>query len=448
MRVDSVLKIGWEELTAVEWRKLLKSLTFVKPNGDVVICYRKRMSKGDYIIPRGAWFLLPDHIVYDDNRTRPKLPTLDFKLTLDAIEIDPRFKGQAQAVKDMLAQEQGLVIRPPGTGKTQIVLAFAAVCQTRVLVLVHTEDILDQWVRYIEKAIPEMKGKVGIIRGKQKKIGQITIATVQTLNRSYLEAGVKWWSQWGALIADEAHHVSAPTWEAVLNNCPAYYRFGFTASPTRADGLHPTMRFLVGPIIHRQKFSSSVALTVKPKRTEFRALYRGPFDWGTLVEKLVTNDERNRQIAIVADHEVKNGNSILILSRRIEHLERIREEMRTDDGQVEILTGSRSKVDRKRILKDFTDGKIRCLLSTQLADEALDVQRLNRICLTFPGKAEGRLIQQVGRAIRQHPEKKDAVIYDFVDHRVGVLRRQWDQRKRIYSKEKISIAKKGILQWR
>jgi len=445
VKVDSVLKIRMDELTTAEWRKLEKALSFVKPNGDMVFCYRKRIAHGDYVLPRGAWYLLPDHIRYEDNRTRPKLPMLDFTLTLDAVEIDPRFKGQVQAVQEMLVEEQGLVIRPPGTGKTQIVLAFAAICQTRVLVLVHTEDILKQWVEYIERSIPEMKGKVGVIRGKTCNIRQITVATVQTLSRSYLDAGKEWWSQWGALVADEAHHVSAPTWEAVINTCPAYFRFGFTASSTRADGQHPTMRFIVGPIIHRQKFTSAVKLSVIPKKTNFTALYRGPFDWGPLLNALTTDDERNEQIAEVVDDEINDGNSVLVLSRRIEQLDRIAACMSEPS---EILTGKRSKKDRARILADFRSGKLRCLLATQLADEALDVQRLNRICLVHPGKAEGRLIQQVGRAIRMHPEKKDAKIYDFVDSRVGVLRRQWNERKRVYAKEKIPLVKERVLSWR
>jgi superfamily II DNA or RNA helicase len=446
MKVDALLKISMSELTLAEWKALEKALTFVKPNGDVVISYRKRITKGDYVIPRGAWYLLPDRIRYDDRRTRPVMPLLDFKLTLDAVEIDPRFKGQSQAVQDMLTNEQGLVIRPPGTGKTQIVLAFAAVCQTRMLVLVHTEDILNQWAEYIGKAIPEMRGKVGVIRGQECKIGQITIATVQTLYKSYLDKGTQWWAQWGALVADEAHHVSAPTWEAVINGCPAYYRFGFTASPTRADGMQQTMRFIIGPVIHRQKFSSPIDLEVRPQRTEFKALYRGPFDWGSLLDKLIGDKKRNLQISKVANREIAEGNSVLILSRRIEHLENILALI--DSDAAVIHTGKMSRAKRKQQLADFKAGKIRCLLSTQLADEALDVQRLNRVILTFPGKAEGRLVQQVGRALRTHAEKKDAVIYDFVDHRIGILRRQWDQRKKTYRKEGIPIHKKGMLKWR
>lgn len=439
MIVSRWLKVGIPELTARQWRDLEKKLSYMKPNGDLVISYRRNLMKGWYILPRGAWNLLPDSIEYEDKRSKPKMPELNFTVELDRTDLDPRYEGQSKCVEAMIVQQQGLLLRPPGTGKTQIALAFAAKARTRTLIVVHTEDILNQWVEYTEKAIPELKGKVGVIRGKTCKIGHITIATVQTLNRSYLYKGREWWEQWGAVICDEAHHVAAQSWEAVLNTSPAFYRFGFTASATRADGMHPTMRFLIGPVIHRQKFSSPVKLEVVPVRTDFKALYRGHFDWTRLVNALVKDRKRNKLIAGIADAEVEAGNSVLVLSRRIEHLEEIAQAMRED---CEILAAATtSKAERKRILAAFKAGEVRCVLATQLADEALDVPRLNRVLLTHPGKHEGRIIQQIGRAIRVHGDKEDAVIYDFVDRRVGVLMRQWDQRKHTYQKEKISIRK-------
>jgi len=373
------------------------------------------------------------------------MPKLNFTLKLDDTEKDERFKGQSEAVAAMFREEQGLVIRPPGTGKTQIALAFAAECETRTLVLVHTEDILQQWIEYVERSLPELKGKVGVIRGGTCTVGHITIATVQTLYRSYLDAGKKWWSQWGCVIADEGHHVAAPSWEAVLNSLPAYYRFAFTASATRADGMHPSMRFIIGPVIHKQKFSSPVKLTVRTRKTRFHMIYRGAHDWGKLLNALVRDKKRNQLIARIADREAEQGNTSLILSRRIEHLELIQKQI---TGHSEILTGAKSKKDRKRILADFKAGKIPILLSTQLADEALDVQILNRVFLTHPGKHEGRIIQQIGRALRTHADKDDAVIYDFVDRRVGPLRRQAAKRRQAYRANKITVKKSHKLKLR
>lgn len=432
MIVGSQLSVGFDELSEGEWKRLLSKLSF-SLDGDVVHCYRRLLTKGVYKLPRGAWSLLPNHIVYHDKRSCPPAPEYDFTLKLDDTDKDPRFSGQSDAVTAMFEHEQGLLIRPPGTGKTQIALAFAAKVKTKTLVLVHTDDILRQWVSAVEEVMPD--APVGVIRQRQFSIGHVTIAMVQTLNKRYMHKSRSWWQQWGCVIADEAHHVSAPTWEAVMNRCYAKYRFGFTASETRADGMHPTMKFIVGPVIHKMKFSSTVKLTVEPTQTGFRYLYRGRWDWMPLLEALTADEGRNRKIAEVIDREIADGNSVLVLSRRIGHLGNIAGFVQAD---AEILTGKRSRTDRKRILRDFRDGRLKCLLATQLADEALDVPRLNRVVLTFPGKHEGRIIQQIGRALRTHPSKSDAKIYDMVDE-VGVLRHQYSQRVKTYNTNRISV---------
>jgi len=424
------ISIQDEELSDKEWQRLLNKLTFLNGEQEVVECYRRDFLKEKIVIPRGAWNLV-EHLDYYDRRVMPPAPKLKFTIKLDDIEIDKRFKGQSEAVEAMLKYEQGQVIRPPGTGKSQIVLSFVAKCRTTSLIIVHTEDILQQWIEYARQAIPEIE--IGVIRGKQCEVRHLTIATIQTL-KNYSSSS--FWKQFGAIIADEAHHGAAPSWEATMNLSPAFYRFGVTASPTRADGMHPALKFIFGPVIHEQEFSSPVKLKVVPVRTKFKYRYRGAFDWSRMLNALVRDDERNKQIAEVANDEIARGNSCLILSRRIEHLERIAALM---DTPIEILTGKRRRVDRKRILEDFRSGASQCIAATQLADEALDVPRLNRVILTHPGKHEGRIIQQIGRAIRTHPDKQNAIIYDIVDMKVRPLRRQWSQRKATYHKAGISI---------
>ncbi len=443
MIVNNFIRISNDELTSKQWNKLFKELTFVTDGGDVVQCYRQLLTRGYTKIPRGAWYLLPDSITYHDRRVCPKRPAFDFKLKLDDLEKSARFVGQSDAVAAMMEHEQGLIVRPPGTGKTQIALAFAAQARTRTLVIVHTEDILNQWREYAASAIPD--AKIGVVRGKREIIGDITIATVQTLRRYISTRDKRWWAQFGAVILDEAHHASAASFEAVLNTCPAKYRFGFTASPTRADGMHPSMKFIIGPIIHRQKFSSPVDLKVKRVKTGFKFNYRGRYDWSRMLNALITDNRRNRKIAKVVDREVTEGNSVLVLSRRIEHLERIAEACKSE-GEI-LAAATRTKAERRSVLAGFKDGSIRVVFATQLADEALDVQRLNRVILTHPGKHEGRIIQQIGRAIREHPDKRNAVIYDMVDWNIRILRRQWNERKRTYKKNGIRIAKRR-LKWR
>jgi superfamily II DNA or RNA helicase len=445
MRVDSVLNIGTAELSQREWRSLFSKLRYVDDDGVMFEPWMVLPHKRVVRIPRGAWNLLPGHIEYEDARVCPPGVEFPFMGSLDQTTKDGRtFEGQKDALRTMLLQEQGLVIRPPGTGKTEIIVAFLALVATKSLVLVHTEDILQQWIARCEMLIPD--ASIGVIRGKEFRIGDVTIATVQTFRREINIRGKALAEKFGAVVLDEAHHAPASTFDEVLNQMPAKYRLGVTATDTRADGKHPYMRTVIGPVIYRQKFASKVPVICVPvKSHKFYYGFRGPWDWANLVNALVDDEKRNAVIAKIASAEIRQGNSILVLSRRIEHLEKIKAEITSKDGEVEILTGARTKVDRSRILADFRAGRVLCLLATQLADEALDVPILSRVILTFPGKHGGRLIQQIGRAIREHPEKEDAIIYDVVDEKVGVLRRQWMQRKQAYKQMKIKVKKGGVL---
>ncbi len=98
-----------------------------------------------------------------------------------------------------------------------------------------------------------------------------------------------------------------------------------------------------------------------------------------------------------------------------------------------------NKIEREQIIRDFRRGKILCLLSTQLADEAIDIPRLNRIILTFPGKHDGRIIQQVGRGARSSPGKNETIVFDMVDTGIHVLERQYALRKKAYKSMKIEV---------
>ncbi|MBA3752972.1 MAG: hypothetical protein H0X01_02255 [Nitrospira sp.] len=199
------------------------------------------------------------------------------------------------------------------------------------------------------------------------------------------------------------------------------------------------MKLVIGPIIYKQKFKSKVPVKVIPiKQHKFFYRMRGPWDYRTMLDKLVSDETRNKTIAAQADKMIRQGHSVLVLSREIQHLKNIRAEMKED---AELLTGERTKEERKLILHQFREGGIKCVLATQLADEALDVPILSCVILTFPGKHEGRIVQQVGRALREHPTKLDSVVVDIVDDHCGVLRKQWMERKRAYKKMGISIQK-------
>lgn len=439
MRVSNTLRIGVDELSEGEWRKLFRALRYQDRQGNVYEPWKISPRTSEVILPRGAWSLLPDKISYQDERVAPDQPEFPFTGILDYVDefSGKSFSGQKDALRAMLFQEQGIVLAQPGFGKTQVALAFAAVAETPTLVLVHTKDILQQWIDRCAEVIPD--ATVGVIQGSKHTIGEITIATVQTFKNSVVE-DTDLRRAFGCVILDECHHAAAESFGNLLNDMPAKYRFGFTASETRADGNHPYTRLVIGPIIYRHKFESKVPVHVVPlKGHKFHYGYRGSWDWRNLIEALINDEDRNLAIATTVDEEIDRGNTTLVLSREIKHLENIKAQMLHQD--VPILKGDLPAIERHRILNAFRAGEITCVLATQLADEALDVPILSRVVLTFPGRHDGRLIQQVGRALREHDSKEGSIIYDVVDDRVTPLRRQWMERKRAYGKMKIKVRK-------
>src|SRR5688500_14679908 len=335
-KIDSYVTLPSEVLSQSEWREVRPACTDLAAGGTVYECIRPRVRSSAVRLRRGAWSYLPDHVRYRDRRSFPKYPKIELSpnFKLDAKLPDGReFHGQRDAVRAILENEQGIVLRPPGSGKTQIAVAFIAAAATSVLVLVHTEDVLEQWRKYFKDAgIPDVS--IGIIRGQQRRPKQVTLCMVQTFYKEMIDNPERWRDEFGAVIVDECHHAPAATWEVILNNLNARYRIGLTASATRADGHHPYIRLLIGPVIHKQPFESKVKLHVEVVRTDFQYRYRGSWDWGNLLRALIRDPGRNDLIAGIADGQIRRGRSVLVLSRNIEHLERIAERM---DERSEIL---------------------------------------------------------------------------------------------------------------
>lgn len=438
MKLDSIITIGKDELTKREWEKLLLKLTFRDADDDEISAFRYIPRRDVVQMPRGAWSLLPSHLEVDDRRSRPKLPMVEFVQTLDA----PGYSGQKAAVAAMFEHEQGQVIAPPGVGKTQIGMAFAAACQTRTLVLVHTQDLFKQWLDRAAETCPDME--VGRIQGSTCEIGHVTIATAQTLKR-YLEAGPKFWRQFGCILVDEAHHAAAETWEWLLNVCPAHYRFGVTASEKRSDGRQAMVRFNIGPVIFKVKFKSQVPMRVVPLSTKFHSKWNGTM-YTRIIKQLVSDEDRNMLIAKVALEEIAEGNTVLILSRQIKHLENISKAMDWLQPNLQerekwrIVTGKIARQSRDKYIRQMREGELQCILGTQLFEEGVDIPILNRIVLAYPG-TEITALQKVGRGSRRYEGKTETIVYDLLDDLCRPLAKQYLRRRTWYKSVGIKVEK-------
>lgn len=353
---------------------------------------------------------------------------------------------QALAVDAMVRGVQGSVVMPPGAGKTATGTAAIARLEQPTLVIVHTHDLVEQWRQSVERFLGV---KAGVVSDGQRSIEPITVATVQTLVRMSGDELGDLLRHFGCVIVDEAHHAPASTFRMVLSAMPARYRFGLTATPEREDGLSPLLDLTLGERLFEIGYPELVeggflqAPEVRPIYTSFDFDYGGPDDMHACMDALVTDEERNGLIVELAAREATDGHTVLVLSGRVAHCRRLAMLIRERGGEAEVLVGAVKKPQRKEILDRFRSGALPVVVASTLADEGLDVPRMDRVILAFPGRTKGRTAQRLGRLMRPHPDKRSSILFDLVDAAVTPLLRQFRERNRLYKRLAAGIQRRG-----
>ena len=168
--------------------------------------------------------------------------------------LDVAFAGtlrldQEFAVAAMLHHDSGVLCAPTAFGKTVTAAAMIARRGVNTLVLVHRRELLKQWQERLQSFLGVGKGVLGTIGGgKAKPTGKIDIAVMQSLSRQgEINPLVE---NYGHVIVDECHHLSAESFEAILKQSKAKYVLGLTATPSRRDGRQPIIFMQCGPTRH------------------------------------------------------------------------------------------------------------------------------------------------------------------------------------------------------
>jgi superfamily II DNA or RNA helicase len=405
----------------------------------VIACFEEL---GQHLaLPRGC---------LDDLRTL--VAELDIAIDLDdrRIEGEPlaiEFAGslnasQQRAADAMLAHETGVLCAPPGWGKTVLATSLIASRGVSTLVLVHRKPLVEQWVERLSEFLGIPSKAIGRIGGGLRRAtGEIDVAMVQTLARGEIEDFVR---GYGHVVIDECHHVPAVSIERVLAAIPAHYITGLTATPYRRDGHQPIIGMQCGPIRH----VVDAATTQQQHALDLRVIRRDTsFNPDVLPREssiqeiysaLAADDDRLELVVSDARRLLGEGRAPMILTERREHLDRLAGQLDGAVPNLVVLHGGVQQKARRAALQRLSalpGDEPRLVLATgRYIGEGFDDPRLDTLLLTMPIAWKGTLVQYAGRLHRAHPAKRDALVYDYVDDAVPVLRRMYAKRLRAYKK--------------
>ena len=347
---------------------------------------------------------------------------------------------QAESVRQVLSHDEGVLCAPTGFGKTVVAAKLIAERGVSTLVLVHRRQLLDQWRERLGLFLDLPAKKIGqIVGGKAKRTGCVDVALLQSLQR---KGEVKdCVAEYGHVIVDECHHLSAFSFEQVMKQVKAKYVVGLTATPTRKDGHHPIVFMQCGPIRFSLSARESAARApfrhlLIPRHTSFcPSAGATEFTIQDAYSAFVSHVERNRQIVTDILEAVAQGRIPLVLTHRTEHLEHLALGLSSIEHVV-ILKGGMGKKQRRSAAEELAsipDGVPRVILATgSYIGEGFDDSRLDALFLTMPISWRGTLQQYVGRLHRVHDGKKVVRVYDYVDAQVPMLARMYEKRLRGY----------------
>jgi hypothetical protein len=150
----------------------------------------------------------------------------------------------------MLRHETGVLAATTAFGKTVVAAWLIAQRGVNTLVLVHRRQLLDQWVDRLATFLGLPAKSIGRIGGgRSRPTGRIDVAVIQSLARKgVVDDRV---AEYGHVIVDECHHLSAHSFEQVVHQAKARFVVGLSATVARKDGHHPIIFMQCGPVRHQ-----------------------------------------------------------------------------------------------------------------------------------------------------------------------------------------------------
>ena len=347
---------------------------------------------------------------------------------------------QQKAGEAMLTHDTGVLSATTAFGKTVLAAWLIAQRGVNTLVLVHRQQLMEQWVERLSQFLNLSAKEIGRWGGGRKKLtGNIDVALMQSLVRKDTVHDLV--ANYGYLIVDECHHLSARSFELVARRSKARYVTGLSATVARKDGHHPIIFMQCGPVRYKvdarqqaseRPFTHEVLVRPTGFRTNGVASEDKRIEFQRLCDAVMNSEPRNRLIVADVVQAVKSGRTPVVLTERTEHLESLADALRP---QVPHVISLRGGMGRKPLLaaldqlKAIPASEGRVVVATgRFLGEGFDDSRLDTLFLTMPVSWRGTIAQYVGRLHRLHEGKKTAQVYDYADLDIPMLSRMFDKR--------------------
>lgn len=393
-------------------------------------------AENEVIIPRGfigklIRFCRENKIEYDFIDKRKKLPEILFSFQAQLRE------HQQKAIDVISKKDIGVIVAPPGSGKTIVGLKIISDKKQPALIITHRKQIAEQWIERIETFLGIPKNEIGRIgQGKNKTGKQVTLAMIQSLSKELEKSdGIIHPKTFGTIIIDECHHIPADTFRNTVSKLQPYYLYGLTATPFRKYNDGKLIFIHLGEVISEIK-SEEISAASKAKiiirNTDLDIPFNSKTDrFETLSKILIHDSARNKLILDNVNTELKTGKKVIIITERKEHIDSLYQFLKQSNETI-TLSGEDSESSKNEKWKQLKEGNYQALITTgQFFGEGTDLQNANCLFLVYPFSFEGKLIQYIGRVQRS---EITPTIYDYRDIKIDYLNRMFLKRNTYYRK--------------
>jgi DNA excision repair protein ERCC-3 len=308
---------------------------------------------------------------------------------------------QHEWVNRFVEKRSGILVGPPGSGKTVAAMGVMSAIEGETLILVPGRELAAQWTETILEHTSLTAEQVGEYHGGEKRIRPVTVATYRTAgmdrHRHLFDD-----RKWGLIVYDEVHHIPSPIHRRSAD-LQAKHRLGLSATPIREDDKQQEIYTLIGPPIGTNWSALFDAGYVAEPEIEIRTI-----PWasdGVAAEYADAVGHERRQVAasnpakireIAAIRRDHPGAKALVFVEYIDQGEAIAEAL-----SVPFVSGEMPHARRRKLLDEFRHGRRDTLVVSRVGDEGLDLPGAEiAIAASGLGGSRRQGAQRAGRTMR------------------------------------------------